>query len=153
MLNEEETDQTGRESLQEPITANGSQLSAQSDAPSHSAFSPGRKKKKERGWRGGRERQREGDGVQGMERAQVISKGDGEEEREVAAATVGVVGMRDNDRKRRGSENIKERLQVEMSDERRDGENLSFTERLRKQALRKNPFSHCSMFLHECLGL
>lgn len=75
-----------------------------------------------------------------MERAQVISKGDGEEEREVAAVTVGVAGMRDNDRKRRGSENIKERLQVEMSDERRDGENLSFTERLRKQALRKNPF-------------
>lgn len=75
-----------------------------------------------------------------MERAQVISKGDGEEEREVAAATVGVAGMRDNNRKRRGSENIKERLQVEMSDERRDGENLSFTERLRKQALRKNPF-------------
>lgn len=76
-----------------------------------------------------------------MERAQVISKGDGEEEREVAAAAaVGVAGMRDNDRKRRGSENIKERLQVEMSDERRDGENLSFTERLRKQALRKNPF-------------
>lgn len=82
----------------------------------------------------GRERQREGDGVQGMERARVISKGDGEEEREVAAAA-GAAGMRDNDRKRRGSENIKERLQVEMSDERRDGENLSFTERLRKQAL------------------
>lgn len=76
-----------------------------------------------------------------MERAQVISKGDGEEEREVAAV-VGVAGMRDNDRKRRGSENIKERLQVEMSDERRDGENLSFTERLRKQALRKKPFFH-----------
>lgn len=32
MLNEEETDQTGRESLQEPITANGSQLSTQAAA-------------------------------------------------------------------------------------------------------------------------
>lgn len=58
MLNEEETDQTGRESLQEPITANGSQLSAQSDAPSHSAFSPGRKKKKGKGMEG-RERERD----------------------------------------------------------------------------------------------
>lgn len=47
MLNEEETDQTGRESLQEPITANGSQLSAQSDAPSHYAFFTEKKKKKE----------------------------------------------------------------------------------------------------------
>lgn len=46
LLNEEETDQTGRESLQEPITANGSQLSARSDAPSHCAFSPEKKKKK-----------------------------------------------------------------------------------------------------------
>lgn len=65
-----------------------------------------------------RERDKEGDGVQGMERAQVIWKGDGEEEREVGAA-----GIRDNDRKRRGSENIKESLQVEMSDERRHTEN------------------------------
>lgn len=64
MLNEEETDQTGRESLQEPITANGSQLSAQSDAPSHYAFSL--KKKKEKGMEGRegeKERGREGDGV------------------------------------------------------------------------------------------
>lgn len=61
MLNEEETDQTGRESLQEPITANGSQLSAQSDAPSHSAFSL-KKKKKEKGIEGreGKRREREG---------------------------------------------------------------------------------------------
>lgn len=49
MLNEEETDQTGRESLQEPITANGSQLSARSDAPSHCAFSPEKKKGGEEG--------------------------------------------------------------------------------------------------------
>lgn len=71
MLNEEETDQTGRESLQKPITANGSQLSAQSDAPSHYAFSL-KKKRKKKGWRGGREREergREGDGVEGIERA------------------------------------------------------------------------------------
>lgn len=60
MLNEEETDQTGRESLQEPITANGSQLSAQSDASSHYAFSL--KKKKEKEMEGGREREeREGE--------------------------------------------------------------------------------------------
>lgn len=58
MLNEEETDQTGRESLQEPITANGSQLSAQSDAPSHYAFS---EKKKEKGMEG-REKKREREG-------------------------------------------------------------------------------------------
>ncbi len=63
MLNEEETDQTGRESLQEPITANGFQLSAKSDAPSHYAFS---EKKKENGMeRMEREREREREGERG----------------------------------------------------------------------------------------
>lgn len=89
MLNEEETDQTGRESLQEPITANGSQLSAQSDASSHRAFSLKKKRERKREMEGGgereqswqREREREGDGVEGMEGARVILKGDRGEER------------------------------------------------------------------------
>lgn len=76
-----------------------------------------------------------------MERAQVISKGDGEEEREVAAAAVGVAGMRDNDRKRRGSENIKERLQVEMSDERRWRE-FEFHREAEETGSQKKPFFH-----------
>lgn len=85
MLNEEETDQTGRESLQEPITANGSQLSAQSDAPSHYAFLLKKKKEEEEEMEGKergkmRERGREGD-VRDGERAGVILKGDREEER------------------------------------------------------------------------
>lgn len=53
MLNEEETDQTGGESLQEAITANGSQLSA-STLPL-----PARTRDGERGKVGERERERE----------------------------------------------------------------------------------------------
>lgn len=63
MLNEEETDQTGGESLQEAITANGSQLSA-STLPL-----PARTRDGERGKVG--EREREG----GRE----MASGDGEE--------------------------------------------------------------------------
>lgn len=76
LLNEEETDQTGRESLQEPITANGSQLSAKSDAPSHCAFFTG--EKKENGMEGRRARRRDGRWWSGRdgERAWVILKRD-----------------------------------------------------------------------------
>lgn len=59
MLNEEETDQTGRESLQEPITANGSQLSAHT----HTAFFSWKKERDGGVRRGGRRRKRgAGDG-------------------------------------------------------------------------------------------
>lgn len=76
MLNEEETDQTGRESLQEPITANGSQLSAQSDAPSHRAFCStggGGQKKRDEGETG-----RVGDGVRAPVIGEKRTEGNGE---------------------------------------------------------------------------
>lgn len=48
LLNEEETDQTGRESLQQPITANGLQLSAKNDALSQRERERARKGVKEK---------------------------------------------------------------------------------------------------------
>lgn len=67
LLNEEETDQTGRESLQQPITANGLQLSAKNDAPSQRERERGREGERQTASEGRSKSERLRDGAQEKE--------------------------------------------------------------------------------------